>query len=175
MIRHYGVDVSEHNGIIDWREVRDAGIEFAIIRLGYGRGHLDSRFYENVNGAINAGLSIGVYYYSYANNCHDAQAEAAFATHILTDCGIIPAKLAMGLWYDVEEALIGIRSKLPIVAVPLSILRGKPVTLMPAYMPIWIGGPIISTVRSWPVLNGVLSIIELAIFHRLTCGSIPIH
>ena len=63
MIRHYGVDVSEHNGIIDWREVRDAGIEFAIIRLGYGRGHLDSRFYENVNGAINAGLSIGVYYY----------------------------------------------------------------------------------------------------------------
>lgn len=104
MIRHYGVDVSEHNGIIDWREVRDAGIEFAIIRLGYGRGHLDSRFYENVNGAINAGLSIGVYYYSYANNCHDAQAEAAFATHILTDCGIIPAKLAMGLWYDVEEA-----------------------------------------------------------------------
>ena len=37
--KHYGVDVSEHNGIVNWQEVRDAGIEFAIIRLGYGRGH----------------------------------------------------------------------------------------------------------------------------------------
>ena len=44
--KHYGVDVSEHNGIVNWQEVRDAGIEFAIIRLGYGRGHLDSQFYH---------------------------------------------------------------------------------------------------------------------------------
>lgn len=102
--KHYGVDVSEHNGIVNWQEVRDAGIEFAIIRLGYGRGHLDSQFYHNVNGALNAGISIGVYYYSYAQNCNDAIEEAAFATHILNDCGLVPARLTMGLWYDAEEA-----------------------------------------------------------------------
>lgn len=102
--KQYGVDVSEHNGIVNWQEVRDAGIEFAIIRLGYGRGHLDSQFYHNVNGALNAGISIGVYYYSYAQNCNDAIEEAAFATHILNDCGLVPARLTMGLWYDAEEA-----------------------------------------------------------------------
>ena len=38
---HTGIDVSEHNGEIDWEEIHRAGIAFAIIRLGWGRGHLD--------------------------------------------------------------------------------------------------------------------------------------
>ena len=62
-----GIDVSEHNGEIDWEEIRRAGIAFAIIRLGWGRGHLDRLFYEHINGALAAGLSVGVYYYSYAD------------------------------------------------------------------------------------------------------------
>ena len=69
--KYYGIDVSEHNGIINWQDVRVAGIQFVIIRLGYGRGHLDSRFYANVNGALNAGLNIGVYYYSYGQNFNE--------------------------------------------------------------------------------------------------------
>ena len=56
-----GIDVSENNGWIDWKAVKENGIEFAIIRLGYGRGHLDSLFYKNVNEALEAGLKIGVY------------------------------------------------------------------------------------------------------------------
>ena len=44
-----GIDVSEHNGEIDWKKVAEEGIGFAIIRAGYGSAYLDSRFYENVN------------------------------------------------------------------------------------------------------------------------------
>ena len=49
-----GVDVSENNGIVDWG--RGAlGLDFAIIRIAYGRNNLESQFYNNINGAINAG------------------------------------------------------------------------------------------------------------------------
>ena len=51
-----GIDVSEYNGEIDWKRIAEEGISFAIIRAGYGSAYLDSRFYENVNGAHDAGL-----------------------------------------------------------------------------------------------------------------------
>ena len=73
---HTGIDVSEHNGGIDWEEIRRAGIAFAIIRLGWGRGHLDRLFYEHINGALAAGLPVGVYYYSYADTPKAAEDEA---------------------------------------------------------------------------------------------------
>nr|MBO6294865.1 hypothetical protein [Schwartzia sp. (in: firmicutes)] len=73
-----GIDVSENNGRVDWEEVKAAGIDFAIIRLGYGNRHLDECFYENINGAIAARLQIGVYYYSYALDADAAEREAHF-------------------------------------------------------------------------------------------------
>ena len=60
-----GIDVSENNGVVDWGRVA-LGLDFAIIRIGYGRNHLDSQVYNNINGALAAGLKIGVYHYSYA-------------------------------------------------------------------------------------------------------------
>ena len=99
-----GIDVSENNGRVDWKEVRANGIEFAIIRLGYGRGHLDSLFYENINGALDAGLKVGVYYYSYALTKADARAEAEFVTYILETSGLTPPKLEIGVWFDMEDA-----------------------------------------------------------------------
>ena len=99
-----GIDVSENNGRIDWKEVWANGIEFAIIRLGYGRGHMDSLFYENINGALDAGMKVGVYYYSYALTKADARAEAEFMTYILETSGLTPAKLEMGVWLDMEDA-----------------------------------------------------------------------
>ena len=63
-----GIDVSENNGYIDWQAVKEAGVEFAIVRLGYGNRHLDSCFYDNVNGALDAGLDIGVYSYRKAED-----------------------------------------------------------------------------------------------------------
>ena len=47
-----GIDVSCFNDGVDWKEVRGAGMEFAIIRLGYGHRHLDELFYKHVNGAL---------------------------------------------------------------------------------------------------------------------------
>lgn len=99
-----GIDVSENNGTIDWEEVAAEGISFAIIRLGYGRGHLDSMFYENYNGALAAGLKVGVYYYSYALDEAAAEAEARYMLEILRDAGIAPEDLAMGCWFDMEDA-----------------------------------------------------------------------
>lgn len=99
-----GIDVSENNGQVNWQAVKDAGIDFAIIRLGYGNKHLDGRFYENINSAIAAGLQIGVYYYSYALTVEAAKAEADFAIDILKDCGLDPDKLHMGVWFDMEDA-----------------------------------------------------------------------
>ena len=98
-----GIDVSENNGWIDWKAVKENGIEFAIIRLGYGRGHLDTLFYKNVNEALEAGLKIGVYYYSYALNRLAAWEEASYMMHILESSGLTPGKLEMGIWFDMED------------------------------------------------------------------------
>ena len=98
-----GIDVSENNGWNDWKAVKESGIEFAIIRLGYGRGHLDTLFYKNVNEALEAGLKIGVYYYSYALNRLAAWEEASYMMHILESSGLTPGKLEMGVWFDMED------------------------------------------------------------------------
>ncbi len=82
-----GIDVSHHNGKIDWAAVRDAGVDFAIIRVGF-RGYgdegalkLDSRFSENVEGALNNGIQVGVYFYSQAITVYEAVEEASVAVN----------------------------------------------------------------------------------------------
>lgn len=102
MIR--GIDVSENNGYVDWKKIAKEGIEFAIIRLGYGNRHLDSRFEENIRGAREAGLKVGVYYYDYGLTVEDAKSQAAFLLEILKIYGYTPWHLQMGVWYDMEDA-----------------------------------------------------------------------
>lgn len=66
-----GIDVSSHQGTINWQKVKQAGIEFAIIRLGYGDNITrqdDTQFLNNVNGCIANNIPFGVYLYSYATN-----------------------------------------------------------------------------------------------------------
>lgn len=99
-----GIDVSENNGAVDWGAVKSAGFEFAIIRLGYGRGTLDGKFYDNINGALNAGLKIGVYHYSYALSDYHADLEADFFLRTLQQSGLTPDKLELGVWFDMEDA-----------------------------------------------------------------------
>ena len=78
-----GIDVSYHQGDIEWQKVADDGIDFAILRLGY-RGYEsnlikeDERFDEYLNGAENAGLDVGVYFYSHAKSTAEATEEADF-------------------------------------------------------------------------------------------------
>lgn len=99
-----GIDVSENNGTVNWQAVAKAGIKFAVIRLGYGLNHLDSKFYENVNGALANGLKIGVYFYSYALTADEAKQEGEFAVKMLSGCGLTPDRLEMGVWFDMEDA-----------------------------------------------------------------------
>lgn len=78
-----GVDVSEFQGSIDWQQVKDAGIDFCILRAGYrgltqGKLNEDSRFEENLAGAEAAGLKVGVYFFSQAVSESEARKEADF-------------------------------------------------------------------------------------------------
>lgn len=70
-----GIDVSYHQnkkGNIDWKKVKESGVEYAIIRAGYGKNTMDEQFIENIVGANAAGIKIGVYWFIYALNESDA-------------------------------------------------------------------------------------------------------
>ena len=79
-----GIDVSSHQGEIDWEKVASSGVEFAIIRLGYrgygseGTLNLDPYFEQNLAGARAAGLKVGVYFFSQAITVAEAYEEALF-------------------------------------------------------------------------------------------------
>ena len=79
-----GIDVSYYQGKIDWEKVKASGIEFAIIRLGYrgygqeGKLVEDQMAYENLEGALDAGLKVGVYFFSQAITVEEAVEEAEF-------------------------------------------------------------------------------------------------
>lgn len=100
----HGIDVSENNGDVDFRVIKMYNRDFAIIRLGYGQWNLDSKFYDNINNALNAGLLLGVYFYSYALNEADAAEEAEFVINTLEQAGLTPDRLPMGVWFDMEDA-----------------------------------------------------------------------
>ena len=83
-----GVDVSAHQGSINWKSVKASGIDFAMIRLGYrgyGSGKLveDEYARQNLTGATEAGLRIGAYFFSQALNIAEADEEIAFMLEIL--------------------------------------------------------------------------------------------
>lgn len=83
-----GIDVSEFQQEIDWAAVKAAGVEFAMIRLGY-RGYLegqlytDSRALENLAGAKAAGVKVGAYFFSQAISVEEAEEEARFSLELL--------------------------------------------------------------------------------------------
>lgn len=99
-----GIDVSEFQGEIDWNVVKESGIEFAIIRLGYrgygaeGRLVLDERFEQNIKGAQAAGLKTGVYFFSQAVSDKEAKEEAEFVLQTLEG-----RKLELPVVFDTEE------------------------------------------------------------------------
>lgn len=83
-----GIDVSSHQGDIDWRSVADSGVTFAIVRLGYrgyddGVLHIDEKAMENLTGARAAGLKIGAYFFSQALTEAEAREEARLALEVL--------------------------------------------------------------------------------------------
>lgn len=85
-----GIDVSKWNKEIDWDKVKSAGVEFAIIRLGY-RGYtsgvlvIDPYFEQNIQGAAAAGIPVGVYFFSQAVNAVEAVEEASMVIELCKD------------------------------------------------------------------------------------------
>ena len=71
-----GIDVSAHQGNINWDAVKAAGIDFAIIRISYGQNSVDSKAIRNIEECIRVGMPFGVYTYSYALNVNNAINEA---------------------------------------------------------------------------------------------------
>ena len=100
-----GIDVSEFQGDIDWNAVANDGIQFVIVRLGYrGWGEkgiikTDSKFLENINGARNAGLKVGVYFYSQAISVEEAVYEADYCVQELN--AFVPD---MPVFFDWEDS-----------------------------------------------------------------------
>lgn len=102
-----GIDVSKFQGTIDWNAVKADGITFAIIRCGYrgyGTGALveDSTYRRNIQGAINAGLRVGVYFYSQAINEAEAVEEASMVLSLVSGYS-----LPLGVYYDTESVAGG--------------------------------------------------------------------
>jgi lysozyme len=96
-----GIDVSENNGVVDWQAVKNAGIEFAIIRSSYGKNSKDEMFSRNVAGAKAVGLKVGAYHYSYALNIYDAIQEARNCREVIDSTGQL---LELPVFFDMEDA-----------------------------------------------------------------------
>ena len=81
------VDISTWNTGVNYRAVRSDGIIAAILRAGYGRetSQEDSRFETHYKGCRDAGLKVGVYWYSYAQSEADARTEAAVCMEAIKD------------------------------------------------------------------------------------------
>ena len=80
-----GIDVSEHQGVIDWAKVAKDGVQFAVIRAGYGRelSQKDKQFERNYAGAKAAGIKVGAYWYSYADSVERGEQEARTCLKVL--------------------------------------------------------------------------------------------
>ncbi len=101
-----GVDVSEHQGYVDWQQLKDSGFDFAFIRLGYrgygqeGNIRLDQEFHRNMENAQAAGFDVGVYFFAQAVNEDEAREEADFVLENLKGYS-----LQLPVVYDPESIL----------------------------------------------------------------------
>ena len=104
VVSHKGIDVSKHQGNIDWAKVAADGVEFAFVRAGlrgYGtEGKLveDDTFEQNVTGALQAGLKVGVYFYSQAITEEEVLEEANLVLE-----KVKPYNIQLPIVFDVEK------------------------------------------------------------------------
>lgn len=95
------IDVSYHNGVIDWEKVKAAGVEGAILRCGYGMDQTDQddkQFKRNADECTRLEIPFGVYLYSYANNARKAESEAQHVLRLIAGY-----HLSYPVYYDLEE------------------------------------------------------------------------
>ncbi len=97
-----GIDISAHQGRIDWEKVKNSGIQFAILRLGIGSdiaSQDDAYFEANVQGCESVGIPWGAYLYSYALNLEEAKSEVQHALRLLNG-----KRPEYPVFFDMEDA-----------------------------------------------------------------------
>ena len=101
MMTYRGIDVSSHNGLVDWDKVKASGVDFAMIRIGWtwyeGGMNIDKNFEYNIKSAIAAGLDVGVYVYSYDKSTAAAKIAAKRVLETIK-----PYKLTYPVVFDIE-------------------------------------------------------------------------
>lgn len=101
-----GIDVSQWQGTIDWPKVKAAGIEFAMIRAGYGQNNIDPQFKRNISECNRLGIPCGIYWFSYAYTEAMAIREAEYAL-----AAVEPYKLDYPIAFDYEGASVDYAKK----------------------------------------------------------------
>lgn len=93
-----GIDVSKHQGVIDWSKVKT---DFAILRAGFGRytSQKDPQFERNYAGAKAAGIPVGAYWYSYAKSAEEAREEAKACLQVLQG-----KQFEFPIYFDIEDS-----------------------------------------------------------------------
>ena len=109
-MRSKGIDVSEHQGHIDWAKVAKDGVQFVVIRAGYGRelSQKDDYFEQNYTAAKKAGIQVGAYWYSYADSVKRAEEEAKTCLKVLEG-----KKFDLPIFFDqeYEKSILALSSK----------------------------------------------------------------
>ena len=83
-----GVDVSTWQDTVDWEKAKKDGVEFAMIRIGYGHNKknqivMDNQYKKNIENAKKAGIPVGVYFFSYAKDVYEAREQAKYVVNTL--------------------------------------------------------------------------------------------
>ncbi|MCX0373050.1 SH3 domain-containing protein [Clostridium perfringens] len=91
-----GIDVSEHQGVINWEKVK-GNIDYAMLRAGYGRNNIDKQFIRNIKECNRLGILVGIYWFSYALSVEMAKNEAKYALE-----AIKPYKVDYPISFDLE-------------------------------------------------------------------------
>lgn len=99
MAKIIGIDVSEHNGVVNWPAAKKAGIGFAVIRTGYGTSHTDYQWKNNIEGALAQGIPVGIYHFSYALTAAGANQEADYVLKLLAD---YKDQITLPVFFDFE-------------------------------------------------------------------------
>lgn len=101
MEKHFGIDISSYNKNLNYRRLKQAGVEFIIIRLGIGQDQTnqdDFMFEKHIKGCEEAGIPYGLYFYSYALNLDMIDGEINHALRLAKKCNP-----TLGIWFDMED------------------------------------------------------------------------
>lgn len=115
-----GIDVSKHQGNVNWSHVKADGVKFAIIRAGYGKeaSQKDIQFENNYAGCKSNGIPVGVYWYSYATTPDEARKEAAVCLSIIKG-----KTFEYPVYFDIEESKVLALGKFACTAIAKAFLE----------------------------------------------------